>query len=199
MQLYVVYPVLYLLLKRFSVWAVVVGTGLLSLITCLVIRGPIQESFAGYFFCWAIGVAVAEHESGRCRLPVKFFLLASPALLLLVIGCDFHLLTFSRPIVTNLLAIPFSLAVFMATKRPEHFAKLKFVGRFFAWLGIFSYSLYMIHEPLLTFLRSWFSGGVQSQQFWPVLASILACMAAAWLLFITVEKRTLYPKKAGSV
>lgn len=191
MQLYAVYPLFFLVLQRFGVWLVVAVTGAVSVTACLIFGAPIQDSFAGYYFCWAAGVLVAEHISARCHFPTRVFLVATPVLILLAVAGDFHLIMLSRPMTSNVLAIPFALTVLLAAKHPEFFSKWRPIAQLFAWLGLFSYSLYMIHEPLLTLLQSWLFRGVQSDQFWPVLPGILLCIVAGWLLFIGVEKHSL--------
>lgn len=190
-QLYALYPLLFLCLQRFGVWLVVAGTGLLSLTACFYFSAQLQNTFAAYYFCWAVGVLVAEHENTKCHFPTKIFLLAAPVFLSLAIAADFNLVKLSVPMITNLLAIPFGLFVLLAIRHPEYFARWGHVSRFFAWVGLFSYSLYMIHAPMLAFLRSWWFAGGQAEYFWPVLPSIFLCVLAGWLLFLGVEKYSL--------
>jgi peptidoglycan/LPS O-acetylase OafA/YrhL len=65
------------------------------------------------------------------------------------------------------------------------------VVRFLAWVGLFSYSLYLLHVPLIEASKHW----------WPVenvllryLLLVPLCLAVAWLFFHLVEKHFLYRK-----
>ena len=190
-QLYALYPLLFLFLQRFGVWLAVITTGVISVTTCCFFGAPVENTFAGYYFCWVIGVLVAEHEIRQCYFPTKFFLLATPVLLALPVASDFHLMALSMPVTTNLLAIPFALTLLLAIRQPKHFEKWGRVGRLFVWMGLFSYSLYMIHAPVLTLLKSWLFAGGQSEHFWPVLPAVCTCVVAGWLLFLGVERYSL--------
>jgi len=190
-QLYALYPLLFLFLQRFGVWLAVVTTGVISAATCWFFGAPAQNTFAGYYFCWVVGVLVAEHEIHQCYFPTKYFMVMAPVLLALSVASDLHLMALSMPVTTNLLAIPFALLLLLAIRHPEHFARWGRVGRLFAWMGLFSYSLYMIHAPVLTLLKSWLFAGGQSGHFWPVLPSVLGCVIAGWLLFLGVERYSL--------
>ena len=46
----------------------------------------------------------------------------------------------------------------------------------FAGIGIFSYSLYLIHEYVLEFVKS------------QTILTVLICVAAAWLFYLAFEK-----------
>jgi peptidoglycan/LPS O-acetylase OafA/YrhL len=82
------------------------------------------------------------------------------------------------------------------------------VSRILAWrplviLGTMSYSLYLIHQPVLQSLSLWIEqeqpGVSPTSLFLMLLASIPAVLLLAWLLFLTVERRTMGPSGAGAL
>jgi peptidoglycan/LPS O-acetylase OafA/YrhL len=75
-----------------------------------------------------------------------------------------------------------------------------FVSRTLAWrplvaIGVMSYSLYLVHQPIIQMVVAWFDRYQPSVSpttvFFSLLASIPAILFLAWLLFVTVERRTL--------
>jgi peptidoglycan/LPS O-acetylase OafA/YrhL len=57
--------------------------------------------------------------------------------------------------------------------------------RAFAWVGNFSYSLYLVHWPVLVLLRAAWSGPLPS---WLLWSAIAACVAISLLLYWLVEE-----------
>jgi peptidoglycan/LPS O-acetylase OafA/YrhL len=79
------------------------------------------------------------------------------------------------------------------------------LARVMAWrplaaVGVMSYSLYLVHQPIVQslcyFLRR---SGSPRLVFLEVLLLVPAILAVAWLLFVTVEKRTLRSRGEAEV
>ncbi|MEH1849653.1 MAG: acyltransferase family protein [Nostoc sp.] len=68
------------------------------------------------------------------------------------------------------------------------------LGSLFTKVGLFSYSLYAIHRPVLLFIKT--SVVPLGERFITLIPALIASSLAvlvAWLFFILVEKRTLKP------
>lgn len=72
------------------------------------------------------------------------------------------------------------------------------VSRVFSWrplvvVGVMSYSVYLVHQPMVQAFAFFFRGlgGSPTRVFVEVCLLLPVVMLAAWLLFITVERRTL--------
>ena len=72
------------------------------------------------------------------------------------------------------------------------------IARMFSWkpaviIGTISYSIYLIHTPLLEILDKWLTdlGGSPNAVLYGLIALLPVVIFAAWLLFVTVERRSL--------
>src|SRR5262249_26567848 len=65
-------------------------------------------------------------------------------------------------------------------------------------IGVMSYSLYLIHVPLLRLLVSWLPAGT-SLDFWLLRLVVIvpACLGVAGLFFLLVERRFLAGSSGG--
>lgn len=77
-------------------------------------------------------------------------------------------------------------------------ARENWVSRIVSWrplaaVGVMSYSLYLVHQPIVASLSAIFLklGGSPRLVFLEVLLLLPAIIGVAWLLFVTVERRTL--------
>jgi len=111
--------------------------------------GPAWEFFLARWFEWVLGAVVAEWAVGRVALPRA---VCTPWLAALVLGLgvllEWHtwhygLYTIKEP----LYGIGFALVLCVALAR-EHGGAASAIGRYFAGLGVYSYSLYLLHRPI---------------------------------------------------
>jgi peptidoglycan/LPS O-acetylase OafA/YrhL len=77
-------------------------------------------------------------------------------------------------------------------------ARGNLIGRIFSWrplvaLGVMSYSIYLVHQPIIVVLASVLrrTGASPRLVFAEIVLLVPAILAVAWLLFVTVERRTL--------
>ena len=77
-------------------------------------------------------------------------------------------------------------------------ARGNLIGRIFSWrplvaLGVMSYSIYLVHQPIVVILASVLrrTGASPRLVFAEIVLLVPAILAVAWLLFVTVERRTL--------
>jgi peptidoglycan/LPS O-acetylase OafA/YrhL len=155
-QLYLIYPLLLLLVRRTSwtgaLWilaAIEIPLRLVSGFLDIAHQASLPFLITGspvfYWFSWSIGAAAADaflkgRELPFWKVPVWLF-----PLLTVLSG-------FTRPLAP--LSFTFaSLAtvsvIGMLLKHPEKTSNPGFVSRHLAFVGVVSYSLYLLHQPIL--------------------------------------------------
>ena len=207
-HLYCMYPLLYALSFRIGPARVLALTFFISLIYtgCEMLfgfesllanrsaRGPI---FLPYWFTWTIGFYLAEVEAGRSRdAGDKAWFLAS--IVAIPIGVYLSLMNY------YLLAEIFWAIVFASLLRTslspwgERIWRQR-IGRFFAEIGVFSYSLYAVHAPLLLMFHQLISPvdpNYKYETLWMTLAGIVVSVVFAYVFFQLVERWSI-PKTSG--
>jgi peptidoglycan/LPS O-acetylase OafA/YrhL len=168
----------------------------------------------GLWFAWGLGAMAAEAHAGTIRLPAWFARRRTAVLFVLVglatsrAALEFlsgHLenLQFLLRILSGFSDLSFSTAAFVLLNRwVRQEAEGHFRGpmvRALGALGVMSYSLYLIHEPLLRLLMSWLPAGTGLDTWLLRLAVIVpACLGVAALFFFLVERHFLVSAPAGS-
>ena len=171
-QLYLLYPALLLLVDRFE-WnrtlivlgitesvihiaktaivlhtvfaANIVGTGGFALSNAQLFIYGLGRSPLAFWFSWALGAAVAEHY-----LQNKIHPLARVSPMIWVGGIVVCFLV--RPLFEFMFMMACLLTATVLSRRLADSAKRATDGRrwkFFGWIGVCSYSLYLFHEPIL--------------------------------------------------
>lgn len=199
-HLYAMYPLLYGLSSRMGPVRVVAMTFFISLLytVCEMLfgfeslfahrfeRGPV---FLPYWFTWTLGFFLAEVEAGRCR-DVGDKVWFSASLVAMPIGVCLSLMNY------YLLAELFWAIVFVSLLRAslkprgEEIWRMR-IGRFFAAIGVFSYSLYAVHAPMLRLFHSLISPGDPNYKFetlWMTLAGVVVSIVFAYVFFQLVER-----------
>jgi peptidoglycan/LPS O-acetylase OafA/YrhL len=167
----------------------------------------------GLWFAWALGALAAEAYVGSVRLPASLTRWRT-ALLLVLVG-----LATSRNALESLSAriaglqlllrilagfsdLAFSGAAFVLVNRwvrqeaEGHFRRPVF--RALGTLGVMSYSLYLIHMPLVVLLISWLPAGAGLDILLLRLVVIVpSCLGVAALFFFLVERHFLAGAPAG--
>ena len=157
-QLYAVYPVVFWLIARqgaLRALAIVLGVTLAYRVTLNFDPFPRQfggvawEFFLARWFEWVLGAVVAEWAVGRVRLPgvVSQPWLAATMCALGVL-LEWHrwhhgLYTLLEPIY----GVAFALLLCVVLRR-EPTGRASTMGRYLASVGLFSYSLYLLHRPI---------------------------------------------------
>lgn len=118
--------------------------------------------------------------------------LAVMAVLPVLVIAGFRLVT--NPLSHLLFGLVFFLAVILVL------APSSPLGRVFSWtplvsIGLMSYSLYLVHQPVVQaaafLLREHAGLGPQAVLTWLLLAIVPLIVVLAWVLFMTVERRSL--------
>jgi len=156
-QLYLAYPVVFWLIARrgaLRALAVVLSVTMayrlgVTVVPLAAFGGLAWEFFLARWFEWVLGAVIAEWAVGRFALPRVVFR-PETAALALGVGVLFEwqiwrygLYTLKDP----LYGIAFALLLCVALQR-ERVGRASAVGRSLAALGLYSYSLYLLHRPI---------------------------------------------------
>lgn len=198
-QLYVLYPLYILLTKYFKSLRIVFSTFLVVIIFRFAdyyfafTSISLQANVFNFWFTWLIGAYLAEryyHQKKLFPNPLLWFIL-------------FYFLFFMFKIfyITNyFLIIPGSLAcvtlveALLYSEIPDKF----YLGRIFlkglTFLGMISYSLYLIHQPYLNNLLNFFNpntGNSLFNDFVKVASACILLVAISYSMYELVEKRSI--------
>jgi peptidoglycan/LPS O-acetylase OafA/YrhL len=177
---YMVYP-LSAVLNRRNIYPATVLVLFLFMASFSPAYWPVKllQEVASLLLSWWLGVLLAEVWVGRIRLHWGYLMLLTPVLSLGLLGTGQHPVvndTFCALGFMGLLAFCFWLQI--------QGVQLIALDRL-KWLGDCSYTLYIVHFPVLVWLSGWViqSKGQLPAHFWYVMVVILA-----WLLHFVVEK-----------
>jgi len=199
-QLYVAYPLVFWLTARVgalrALGAVLAITMEYRLTLALMpplppeVGGPAWAVFVARWFEWTLGATVAEWAAGRLALPLA---LGSSwpglAVLAAAVSIEWHAGSFGLYVIKEpLYGVAFALLLHAALLR-EPAGAASAPGRYLAGIGLYSYSLYLLHRPIQLALEP-LAGWVAT---WPVvishgLPSSLIIMAATTPLVLWVSR-----------
>jgi peptidoglycan/LPS O-acetylase OafA/YrhL len=195
---YLLYPLLYLAIKRFGLLPPMLAVFTVSVGSWLAFeRAGWQSSgfFMPYWFSWALGAYIAEAEAGRAAFPARLLVPAAVPCLVLAVAVERWKgsLPDSRPVVFLLLCLPFALLLWYAIQRPAARLWNSRASRLFAFVGLFSYSLYATHMPTLVAYQTLIQGGDQARLFVAVIPGIAVALIVAYAMYLLVEQWCLRP------
>lgn len=207
-QFYLLYPLLLVLMQRIGL----VPVGLVLLIAEALLvpvpksvdsylkHNPWEYLFLAKYFEWYLGVIAAELIVNRRRLASKMVLGQVTLLMALCsLGCVFVPLLWPYRDIAVAITTFFLLLCMLPSdsSQPKPPGKLL---RAFIWLGLFSYSLYLLHIPLMRIIHAGNtllaeSLGNPDWQRWLILDCVPIVIAASWLFFLVFEKPFLKTHK----
>jgi peptidoglycan/LPS O-acetylase OafA/YrhL len=204
-QLYALYFPLLFMRKRFG-WTtaivVVLGTTLAWRTTAtLTMPGQLQDTLfvvgPSRWFEWTLGALAVEAYLGRVTLPAWCQSGVAGVGIVAVAVAAFDGPRFGAPLA---LVIPFcdalfGLGLFVLVNHACHVrwgedVRATVVSRFFAWVGTFSYSLYLTHQLVIVAAKQValrLGLGVPGV----LLLRLVLPVAAAWVFFQLIERRFL--------
>jgi peptidoglycan/LPS O-acetylase OafA/YrhL len=206
-HLYIAYPVVFLLSRKFGpgktlLFTLVIGLGYLALNGIFGIeqhlpyrfqRGPV---FLPYWFTWAAGFYLAEAEAGRADNLAKAWWRAAMVLGALTgtgLGlCGFHVLA-------DMFWALFFVGLLRWSLQPQGKRFWSgWLGVGLAYIGVFSYSLYATHGPVLELCYRFMAPNppYKFMTLWPAIAAVMIAVASAWLFFQLIERWSI--RKPGT-
>jgi peptidoglycan/LPS O-acetylase OafA/YrhL len=180
MQIYVVYPLLYFVMRRFGLIRVLLGIGLANLLSVVVLSNTQLIIFPSYLFVWMLGATVAEIEVRGLGAALSARTLIIAGLFFIGAGCIVFLV---RP---DLAFHPWGIGfavLFINIVKTEH---KSVVSRTFAKLGAYSYSIYIVHMPFFLFIGATF-GLYKSYSIFPSLLVFIAVLPFSYAVFLISE------------
>ena len=198
-QLYLAYPVVFWLSARLgplralgAVLAVTMGYRVVLALVPLPVElgGPAWVVFLARWFEWVLGATVAEWAAGRLTLP-RVLGTPWPGIAMLGVGVwiEWHTGTYGLYIVKEpVYGLAFALLLYAALAR-EQPGLPSAAGRYLAGVGVYSYSLYLLHRPI----QLAFEPVVREVATWPVviglgMPSSLLIMAATTPLVLWASR-----------
>lgn len=148
--------------------------------------GPI---FIPYWFTWGFGFYIAEIEAGRVSFNQKYWRILAiiSAILTIPISLFFDSAT---AMFTSTFAFGY-LLYWSMTEAGTNFWNSSYL-RLFSAIGMFSYSIYVIHRPVLLISKVNLFNQQQSYvNLFPVFSVILLSIMVGWSFFQLVERWTL--------
>ena len=150
-QLYLIYPLLLMMVKRHGWSRALWFTGILEVALRAGCAIPLPEwmicSPLAYWFSWSLGAKLADdYLKGRPLL-----LTASPLWLWPAVTCAAYLFKPGSVFAFLFTALATAKWISHLLSRPAApTSRPSLCSRFLQWLGLISYSLYLVHEPLIT-------------------------------------------------
>jgi peptidoglycan/LPS O-acetylase OafA/YrhL len=209
-HLYIAYPILFLLSKRIGpgktlAFTLLVSVGYLVANGIFGIeqhlpyrfqRGPI---FLPYWFTWATGFYLAEMHAGRVKDLAKY---SWPVVMAAGVIGGLLLTVAGLAVAADLCWALFFAGLLRWSLQPSG---LRFwsgwLGSGLAAIGVFSYSLYAIHGPILEFTYHMIasSSAEKFATLWPAIGAVIFAVACAWLFFQLVERWSIRPTRVSLV
>lgn len=192
MQFYVLYPLLLVSMFRLGK---LTTFGLLAVVNVgfyWALERYGYQLFSSYYVSWYLGALVAEGEAmgllserlSSSRLRAAFYALGFA---FLCAGCALFFL--SSYVAFQVWAVAFAIFLFAVLKRPTELSG--WASKSFSWLGTFSFSLYIIHLPVVVLIHSVFFNSVHQVSIAPFCATLVAAIGCAYAFSFIFERPAL--------
>lgn len=197
MHLYFAYPLLFLLSRRWGpmntlLFTLLVGFSYIAADRVFDLEARLPHRFQcgpvffPYWFTWTLGFFLAEVEAGR----VEDFGVSQWRLVGFggfAVGLVLTLIGFKYP-AEMCWALFFAALLSWSLKRNGNQFWSGKPGLVLAGIGVFSYSLYAIHAPLLLAFHAFFGpAGHRFVTIWPAIGGAACVIPVSWLFFRLVE------------
>ncbi|MBC8063829.1 MAG: acyltransferase [Chlorobia bacterium] len=192
-ELYAAYPLFLWIMRRFGIKWSLAFVGVVSGLSCLAMNrgGTFPDGgFLPYWIIWCTGAAVAECAvAAKLRLPSLWLWVGTVSCLAASIATTLladHLMLKQYVWTSFYLGL---LVLGLRSSKIQEWVACK-PGRWLVGLGAITYSLYLIHFPLLRVMgAAWvkYAGDKPSNIAVPVLGALL-CLPLAYMFFRLVEK-----------
>jgi peptidoglycan/LPS O-acetylase OafA/YrhL len=188
-QFYALYPLLSLTMGRVGNYSTLLILIVFNVVSYFALQRRGYLLFSSYYVSWYLGVLVAENEAaGRFskylesaghRTALYGFSLGG-----LCAGCALYFL--DGYVAFQVWAIAFAGLLFVMRKRPLSMRGR--VANFFRRLGSFSFSIYIIHVPIVVLIGSIFFNSVKQVSVAPFCAALVAAVICAYAFSFVFER-----------
>lgn len=189
---YMLYPILFYV-NRKRVWLaslVVIAVFVITQLGYSIFGNLLLTQVCNYLICWWLGTLLADVYQGRVLIKIKHL---TPLIILLPLMFCIRLLVHNKMIIDVICSAGFVglLACLFQLKKNNFLFK---VLEKIKWLGNCSYTLYVVHFPILVLLAGivlhYHNNQMPHTQLYAVAAIIIATSIAYLLHFITERKWT---------
>jgi peptidoglycan/LPS O-acetylase OafA/YrhL len=191
-QFYVLYPLLLIVMRRFGIMRTLLILMALNIASYFTFQRHGDPLFPSFYVSWYLGVLVAEGEAWG----IAPKLIASTerrailfGLSLVIMCCGCALLFLSAYGAFQVWAVAF--AVFLIAQLARPVALHGPVTRLFRWMGTFSYSIYVVHLPLVVLLSALVFHSVRQISLAPFCAALLVAVGCAYGFSFIFERPAL--------
>ncbi|HEY1982261.1 MAG TPA: acyltransferase [Xanthobacteraceae bacterium] len=196
-QFYAVYPLLVMLMSRFGSLPTLGIIGVVNAASYFAFERRGYQLFMSYYVSWYLGALVAEMEATKLfstQLLSRSFRrgLCGCSFAILSFGC--LLLFFSPYFAFQVWAVAFS--VFLLVMLRHRGDVRRNVTKVFQWLGTFSFSIYIIHLPVVVLVHSIFFNSVHQTSIVPFFATLLTAVGCAYVFSLIFERPALALSKS---
>jgi peptidoglycan/LPS O-acetylase OafA/YrhL len=182
---YAAYPLLLIARRHLSPGALLGGSAALAAVSYAILGPHNIEFFTTYYVCWLLGFYAAELQAAG-RRPLGVAGLGIAAACFAILGCGvFFVSQVGAFVLWSIATFFYLLRVF------EMPAKTGRVIRALSGVGVFSYTLYAVHEPIAVFLVSVSNHGEKSMSMLVPLVALVIVVMASYLLYLIAEKPSI--------
>nr|WP_319566131.1 acyltransferase [uncultured Rhodoferax sp.] len=180
---YIIYPLLLLAIRRFSNEMILFFSLIMSLISYKIFQVSTIEVFTSYYFCWILGFYAAELHARDKQLATTFQL-TTYSIITTISAC---ILFFHNHYYASILwSVAFFLYLLKLTRTPP---KTNYIIRILSIIGIFSYTLYATHEPILIFLNAYLNSGLKFNSIFGTIFNLTITVIFSYFLYFIFERR----------
>jgi peptidoglycan/LPS O-acetylase OafA/YrhL len=181
-QFYACYPMLLALRDRFGLHRVLGAVALLNVLSWAVLERHGITVFPSYYLSWCLGFYIAEREAGA-RVCARDSRWRFGGMALLVAGCV--VFAISQYAAFQVWALGFACYLWRLLAVPY---RPGVMVRALARVGMFSYSLYVVHLPIFVWLMSRQYHSQKPDSIVPSLVFLLVAGALAYVFHRLVER-----------
>lgn len=183
-QFYLLFPLLFMLRQRIGLYGCLGGVAAINVASYLAFQRDDYTMFGAYYLSWFLGVFIADREA-HGTLRVNKTVLTAAGCLFFAAGCA--VLSKSSYAAFQLWSLAAVAAVVLT--RGARFDQ-GWLARGLRKVGEFSYSLYIIHVPVLTVFACWLYGYDKQVDITAAALMVLVCIPFGWLLYQVIERPT---------
>ena len=182
-QFYALYPLLLAARQRLGLPAVAAGVALINALSYVLCERAGITVFASYYLSWCLGAWLAERDAQPSPTTWHRGAVAAVGTLAFAAGCG--ILGRSSYGAFQLWSISAAALLWLSARWSFDGGWLRRVIR---KVGEFSYSLYVIHVPVLTVFAVWLYGYEPQDSIVPAAVMVLVCIPFGWTLYRLIEK-----------
>jgi peptidoglycan/LPS O-acetylase OafA/YrhL len=191
-QFYLLYPLLLIAMARLGNITTLLALAALNVASYFLFQAQGLLLFSSFYVSWYLGALVAEAEAAHVysdRLRSAGIRAGMYAIGLAGLGLGCLLFFRSNFLAFQIWAFAFAVFLFAVLKRSK--SQPGPLSRFFSWLGTFSFSLYIIHLPVIVLIHSIAYRSVNQPGLGPFYATLAAVIGCAYLFSLVFERPAL--------